>query len=103
MEKNQDNLDLLRKISKQSNVSQRFLAEELGFSLGKLNYCLKALKKKGFIKIKNFKNNKSKINYIYILTPKGIKKKSLLTVNFMKRKMKEYEELKRELEVKSER
>ena len=103
MEKNQDNLDLLRKISKQSNVSQRFLAEELGFSLGKLNYCLKALKKKGFIKIKNFKNNKSKINYIYILTPKGIKKKSLLTVNFMKRKMKEYEELKKELEVKSER
>ena len=103
MEKNQDNLDLLRKISKQSNVSQRFLAEELGFSLGKLNYCLQALKKKGFIKIKNFKNNKSKINYIYILTPKGIKKKSLLTVNFMKRKMKEYEELKKELEVKSER
>jgi len=103
MEKNQDNLDLLRKISKQSNVSQRVLAEELGFSLGKLNYCLNALKKKGLIKIKNFKNNKNKINYIYILTPKGIKKKSLLTVNFMKRKMKEYEELKKELEVKSER
>ena len=103
MEKNQDYLDLLRKISKQSNVSQRMLAEELGFSLGKLNYCLNALKKKGLIKIKNFKNNKNKINYLYILTPKGIKKKSLLTVNFMKRKMKEYEELKRELEVKSER
>tara|TARA_B100000795_G_scaffold40664_1_gene26696 strand:- start:2451 stop:2762 length:312 start_codon:yes stop_codon:yes gene_type:complete len=103
MEKNQDYLDLLRKISKQSNVSQRVLAEELGFSLGKLNYCLNALKKKGLIKIKNFKNSKNKINYLYILTPKGIKKKSLLTVNFMKRKMKEYEELKRELEVKSER
>jgi EPS-associated MarR family transcriptional regulator len=103
MEKNQDYLDLLRKISKQPNVSQRMLAEELGFSLGKLNYCLNALKKKGLIKIKNFKNSKNKINYLYILTPKGIKKKSLLTVNFMKRKMKEYEELKRELEVKSER
>tara|TARA_B110000495_G_C22493899_1_gene303831 strand:- start:120 stop:431 length:312 start_codon:yes stop_codon:yes gene_type:complete len=103
MEKNQDYLDLLRKISKQSNVSQRMLAEELGFSLGKLNYCLNALKKKGLIKIKNFKNSKNKINYLYILTPKGIKKKSLLTVNFMKRKMNEYEELKRELEVKSER
>ena len=103
MEKNQDYLDLLRKIRKQSNVSQRMLAEELGFSLGKLNYCLNALKKKGLIKIKNFKNSKNKINYLYILTPKGIKKKSLLTVNFMKRKMKEYEELKRELEVKSER
>ena len=97
MEKNQDYLDLLRKISKQSNVSQRVLAEELGFSLGKLNYCLNALKKKGLIKIKNFKNSKNKINYLYILTPKGIKKKSLLTVNFMKRKMKEYEELKSEL------
>mgnify|MGYP001175658665 FL=1 len=98
MEKNQDHLDLLRKISKKPKVSQRTLANELGFSLGKLNYCLNALKKKGLVKIKNFKNNKNKINYIYILTPKGIAKKSLLTVNFMKRKIKEYEELKKELE-----
>ena len=97
MEKNQDNLDLLRKISKKPKVSQRILANELGFSLGKLNYCLKALKKKGLIKIKNFKNNKNKINYIYVLTPKGITKKAKLTLNFMKRKMKEYEELKKEL------
>tara|TARA_Y200000002_G_scaffold373906_1_gene373787 strand:+ start:540 stop:851 length:312 start_codon:yes stop_codon:yes gene_type:complete len=103
MEKNQDNLDLLRKISKKPKVSQRILANELGFSLGKLNYCLRALKKKGLIKIKNFKNNKNKINYIYILTPKGIAKKSLLTVNFMKRKMKEYEELKGELEINNEK
>ena len=103
MEKNQDNLDLLSKISKKPKVSQRILANELGFSLGKLNYCLKALKKKGLIKIKNFKNNKNKINYIYILTPKGIAKKSLLTVNFMKRKMKEYEELKGELEINNEK
>lgn len=98
MEKNQDHLDVLRKISKKPKVSQRKLANELGFSLGKLNYCLNALKKKGFVKIKNFKNNKNKINYIYILTPKGIAKKSLLTVNFMRRKMKEYEELKKELQ-----
>ena len=102
MEKNQDNLDLLRKISKKPEVSQRTLANELGFSLGKLNYCLRALKKKGLIKIKNFKNNKNKVNYIYILTPKGIAKKSLLTVNFMKRKMKEYEELKREITINNE-
>ena len=102
MEKNQDNLDLLRKISKKPQVSQRKLANELGFSLGKLNYCLNALKKKGLVKIKNFKNNKNKINYIYILTPKGITKKSLLTINFMKRKMKEYEELKKELESNNE-
>ena len=98
MEKNQDNLDLLRKISKKPQVSQRKLAGELGFSLGKLNYCLNALKKKGLVKIKNFKNNKNKINYIYVLTPKGITKKSKLTVNFMKRKMREYEELKNEFE-----
>ena len=71
MEKNQDHLDVLRKISKKPKVSQRKLATELGFSLGKLNYCLNALKKKGLVKIKNFKNNKNKINYIYILTPKG--------------------------------
>ena len=99
MERNQDNLDLLRKISKKPKVSQRKLANELGFSLGKLNYCIKALKKKGLIKIKNFKNNKNKVNYIYILTPKGIAKKSLLTVNFMKRKIKEYEELKKEITI----
>lgn len=98
MEKNQENLDLLRKISKKPKVSQRILANELGFSLGKLNYCLNSLRKKGLIKIKNFKNNKNKLNYIYILTPKGIAKKTILTVNFMKRKMKEYEELKKELE-----
>ena len=75
MRQNQDNLDLLRKLSKKPQVSQRKLADELGFSLGKLNYLLNALKKKGLIKIKNFKNNKNKINYIYILTPKGITKK----------------------------
>ena len=97
MNNNQDKLDLLIKISKQPKVSQRILADELGFSLGKLNYCIGELKKKGLIKIKNFKNNKNKINYIYIITPKGISKKTLLTLNFMKRKMKEYDELKKEL------
>jgi len=73
------------------------LADELGFSLGKLNYCLKALKQKGLVKIKNFKKNPKKINYVYILTPKGITEKSKLTFNFMKLKMKEYEELKKEI------
>ena len=80
MKQNQENLDLLRMISKKPQVSQRILADELGFSLGKLNYLINALKKKGLIKIKNFKNNKNKINYIYILTPKGITKKSFLTI-----------------------
>ncbi len=73
------------------------MAEELGFSLGKLNYCLKALKNKGLIKIRNFQKNPNKINYLYVLTPKGISEKTRLTVNFMQRKFMEYEELKKEL------
>lgn len=95
---NQDHFDVLRKIQKNPNSSQRKLAEELGFSLGKLNYCLKELKKKGLIKIKNFEKNPNKINYIYLLTPRGISEKARLTMNFMRRKMKEYEELKKEIE-----
>ena len=66
--------------------------------MGKLNYCLKALKEKGLIKIENFKKNPNKINYIYVLTPKGIAEKSTLTLNFMKRKLQEYEELKKEMQ-----
>ena len=97
MKNSQDHLNVLRKIKKKSYSSQRKLAEDLGFSLGKLNYCLKALQEKGLIKIKNFKKNPKKINYIYVLTPKGITEKTKLTVNFMKRKMKEYDELKFEL------
>lgn len=97
MKNNQDNLDLLRTINNRPNTSQRKLANELGFSLGKLNYCLKELKIKGLIKIKNFKNNKNKINYVYVLTPEGLAKKTRLTVNFMKRKMQEYDELKKEI------
>ena len=98
MNDNQDNLNLLRKISNKPESSQRELAEELGFSVGKLNYCVKALKAKGLIKIRNFKKNPHKLNYIYILTPKGVVEKTELTLNFMKRKMKEYDELKREIE-----
>ena len=97
MKDSQDHLNLLRKIKKKSYSSQRKLAGDLGFSLGKLNYCLKALQEKGLIKIENFKKNPKKINYIYVLTPKGITEKTKLTINFMKRKMKEYDELKFEL------
>ena len=97
MKDSQDYLNVLRKIKKKSYSSQRELAGDLGFSLGKLNYCLKALQEKGLIKIENFKKNPKKINYIYVLTPKGITEKTKLTVNFMKRKMKEYDELKAEL------
>ena len=97
MDEKQDHFDLLRKIKERPASTQRELALELGFSLGKLNYCLKSLKKKGHIKLKNFQNNKNKINYAYILTPRGLAIKTKLTVNFMKRKMKEYDELAREL------
>ena len=96
-EENQDHFNVLRKIQKKPNYSQRELSGELGFSLGKLNYCLKALKVKGLIKIKNFRKNPNKINYVYMLTPKGIATKTKLTINFMQLKMKEYDELKKEV------
>ena len=97
MKNNQDHFDVLRKIQKKPHSTQRQLAEELGFSLGKLNYCLKALQVKGLVKFENFKKNPNKINYFYVLTPKGIAAKTTLTLNFMKSKMKEYDELKKEL------
>ena len=98
MKDNQDHFDVLRKIQKKPESTQRELAEELGFSLGKLNYCLKALQKKGLVKIKNFQKKPNKIAYIqYALTPKGIVERTKLTLAFMQRKMKEYDELKEEL------
>ena len=97
MKDNKDYFEVLRKIQNKPESTQRQLAEDLGFSLGKLNYCLKALKNKGLVKIENFKKNPKKINYIYILTPKGISEKTKLTLNFMQRKIEEYDELKEEL------
>lgn len=93
---NKDEFETLRKIDEKNPLSQRKLANNLGFSLGKLNYCLKALKEKGFIKLNNFKKNNNKLGYAYILTPTGISQKMELTINYMKRKMKEYDELKKE-------
>ena len=91
MEYNQDHFEVLRKIEKRPETTQRKLAQELGFSLGKLNYCLKALKEKGLVKTQNFKKNPNKFNYFYVLTPRGISEKTKLTINFMKRKMEEYD------------
>ncbi len=82
----ENDLYVLRKVGKNPLITQRELAKELGFSLGKLNYCITELKKKGLVKIKNFKKNPKKINYIYVLTPKGISEKTRLTINFMKKK-----------------
>ena len=96
-----DYFEVLRKIQKKPDASQRQIAEELGFSLGKLNYCIKALHKKGLIKLQNFNRQKNKIGYLrYVITPKGISERTKLTIDFMKRKMREYDELKRELEEK---
>ena len=99
MKKTTEYFEILRKIKKTPEASQRELAEELGFSLGKLNYCLKALQKKGFVKLQNFQKKNNKISYLqYVITPKGISERTKLTLNFMKRKMREYDELKKELE-----
>ena len=98
MKNKEDHFEVLRKIQKKPKSSQRELAEELGFSLGKLNYCLKALQKKGLVKLQNFQKQPHKINYLqYVITPKGISERTKLTINFMQRKMKEYDELKKEL------
>ena len=97
MKNNQDHFNLLRKISRNKSATQRELADNLGFSLGKLNYCLNALKDKGLVKIENFRKNPKKVNYIYVLTPKGIAERTKLTINFMRLKMREYDELKKEI------
>ena len=99
MKFNEDHFQILRKKKKKPKSSQRELASELGISLGKLNYCLKALQEKGLIKINNFQNNANKINYIYVLTPIGIKHRLKLTIIFMKKKMREYDELKSEIKL----
>ena len=97
MNTDEEYLKLLREINKDPEISQRNLSNELDISMSKINYCLKALKTKGLIKIKNFKKNKDKIGYLYYLTPKGIEEKTNITIKFMKLKMKEYDELKKEL------
>ena len=98
MKHSQDYLNVMRKIQKEPKFSQRKMAKSLGFSLGKLNYCIKALQEKGLVKIQNFKNQNNKVVYMkYILTPKGISVRTKLTINFMKRKIQEYDELKREI------
>ena len=97
MEKDPDKFNVLRKVNSNPNISQRELASQLNLSLGKVNYCLKSLKNKGLVNIKNFKKSENKLRYAYILTPKGIAEKTKITVNFMKKKMQEFDELKSEI------
>ena len=90
-------LDLLRKLESNPHYTQRELSREMGVSLGKVNYCLKKLTEKGWVKLSNFTHNPNKIGYAYLLTPGGIEEKSRLTFSFLKRKIVEYEILKKEI------
>ena len=89
---------VLRLLEENPELTQREIADQLGISLGGVNYCLRALIDKGFVKIQNFQDNQNKLAYAYFLTPQGIYEKSKLTAIFLKRKMKEYEALKSEIE-----
>ena len=89
---------ILKLLEQSPDISQRELARELGISLGKANYCLRALADKGWIKINNFRNSQNKLAYAYLLTPKGIKQKAEITLQFLHRKMDEFETIKQEIE-----
>ena len=92
-------LTVLRYLENKQTISQRELSQDLGISLGKINFILKALIQKGVVKAKNFRNNKNKIVYAYYLTPDGFNEKAKLTINFFKRKNMEYNKLKKELQL----
>jgi EPS-associated MarR family transcriptional regulator len=94
----ESHLKILKHIESNPHISQRQLAEELGVSVGKINYCVQALITKGLVKAGNFKRSASKLNYLYILTPTGIEEKTRLTASFLKRKIIEHEKITREIE-----
>ena len=89
---------ILKELQQDPDISQRELAKRLDISLGKANFCLKALIEKGLIKAENFKNSTNKVGYLYLLTPKGIEEKVSLTQRFLQRKLKEHEALEKEIE-----
>ena len=93
----EDRYKLLNLLDKNPKATQRELAEVLGVSLGKANYCLAALIDKGQVKVRSFTNSNNKAAYIYLLTPKGVKEKSQVTLRFLRRKMQEYEQLQEEI------
>jgi EPS-associated MarR family transcriptional regulator len=97
MNKRDIHLDLLRKLESNPEYTQRELSQEMGVSLGKVNYCIRKLTEKGLVKITNFKQNPKKMGYAYLLTPKGIEEKARLTLSFLKRKVIEFEILKKEI------
>ena len=89
---------ILKLLAKDPHASQRRIADELGISLGRVNFCLKALIEKGLVKVNNFRSSTNKRAYLYVLTPKGIEEKAMVTARFLRRKLDEYEILKQELE-----
>ena len=89
---------IIKLIEQNPEISQRQLAKAMGVSLGKANYCIKAVLEKGLIKARNFKNSQNKLAYAYFLTPKGIDEKARITARFLNRKLEEYETLKQEIE-----
>ena len=90
---------LLKILAEEPKLRQLDLAKMMGISVGNVNYCISELAKKGLIKVKRFKSAKNKVPYTYILTPRGIEEKAILTVRFLKRKIEEYEEIKRQIRV----
>ena len=98
MSKKLNQFQILQSLERDSRPTQRQLSNNLGVSLGKINYCLKMLIEKGFIKVNNFRNSNSKIQYSYLLTPKGIEEKAKLTLDFIRIKTQEYDTLKQEIE-----
>ena len=89
----EDQLDLMHIIEKDGRASQRLISQNSGFSIGKVNYCIKALIDIGFIKIHDFNNSNKKLNYAYILTPKGVQEKTVITKQFIIKKKQEYDKL----------
>ncbi len=92
----------MRLLEANPDLTQRQLADALGVSVGGLNYCLKALIQKGFVKVGNFRQSKNKFGYAYLLTPAGASEKARLTASFLQRKMQEYEAIKSEIEALTE-
>lgn len=89
---------ILKLVDAKPDISQREIAKALGISVGKANYCLKALTEVGLVKVSNFRNSKNKLAYMYLLTPSGIEQKTTITIKFLKQKMTEYHQLKVEIE-----
>ena len=98
MSKKQNKFQILQSLERDSRPTQRQLSNDLSVSLGKVKYCLKSLIEKGFVKVENFRNNKNKIQYSYLLTPEGIEEKAKLTLDFIRIKSQEYNRLKQEIE-----